>query len=323
MDRFARIYALHNLLNQHRHPISRAELEDRLECSKATVERTIEDLRDYLGAPVLYDRKHNGYRYDGKHNHPYHLPGLWFNASELHALLITQQLLANVQPGLLESHLTPLQQRIEKILELEQAGGGDIGQCVRILTHAARPVAIDHFQRIANALLQQQRITIDYHSRGNNEQTERTLSPQRLVHYRDHWYLDAWCHKREALRSFALDSIRRLKQENDAAQRISSELLDRHFGQAYGIFAGEPCHTAVLNFTAYRARWVADEQWHPQQKGELLDDGSYQLQIPYSDERELMMDILKYGAEVEVIAPLSLRQQIKERLVAALKNYSC
>ncbi len=321
MDRFARIYALHNLLNQRRHPISRTALEERLECSKATVERTIEDLRDYLGAPIKYDRKRNGYLYDGEHDHTYHLPGLWFNASELHALLITQQLLASVQPGLLENHLTPLQRRIEKILALEQMGSGDIALRVRILSHAARPVAVEQFQRIASALLQRQRITIHYHSRGNNELTERTLSPQRLVHYRDNWYLDAWCHKRDALRSFALDSIRQLRRSGETAQAVGSEALDRHFGQAYGIFAGEVSHTATLRFTARRARWVADEQWHPQQVGEYLADGRYQLQIPYSDPTELVMDILKYGADVEVVAPDELRQQIRTMLAAALKNY--
>ncbi len=321
MDRFARIYALHNLLNQRRHPISRATLEEKLECSKATVERAIEDLRDYLGAPIKYDRKRNGYLYDGKRDHTYHLPGLWFNASELHALLIAQQLLANVQPGLLESHLNPLQQRIEKILKLEQVGSGDITQRVRILTHAARPVAVEHFQSIASALLQGQRITIDYRSRGNDEQTRRTLSPQRLVHYRDHWYLDAWCHKRQALRSFALDSIRHLKHSSEAAKSLSADALSQHFSQAYGIFAGQASHTAVLEFTARRARWVADEQWHPRQQGEYLRDGSYRLQIPYSNPTELVMDILKYGPDVQVIAPAELRQQIKETLATALKNY--
>ena len=67
--------------------------------------------------------------------------------------------------------------------------------------------------------------------------------------------------------------------------------LDEHFATAYGIFAGTPTHTAVLRFTPERARWVVDEQWHPRQAGRFLDDGRYELQIPYSDARELIMDI--------------------------------
>jgi len=48
---------------------------------------------------------------------------------------------------------------------------------------------------------------------------------------------------------------------------------------------------------------VADEPWHPDQVGHFLDDGCYQLTLPYSDPRELIMDILKHGSEIEVVSP--------------------
>jgi predicted DNA-binding transcriptional regulator YafY len=53
----------------------------------------------------------------------------------------------------------------------------------------------------------------------------------------------------------------------------------------------------------------------------MLEDGSYELHIPYSDPRELVMDILKHGAEVEVIKPESLRQLLREQLRGALGRY--
>ncbi|MGH8744397.1 MAG: helix-turn-helix transcriptional regulator, partial [Burkholderiales bacterium] len=77
----------------------------------------------------------------------------------------------------------------------------------------------------------------------------------------------------------------------------------------------------VLRFTAERARWVAEEQWHPQQKGVFLEDGSYKLSIPYSGTHELVMDILKYGPDVEVIAPGELRSAVAAQLEAAGKQY--
>ncbi|MBK7490723.1 MAG: WYL domain-containing protein [Nitrosomonas sp.] len=80
-------------------------------------------------------------------------------------------------------------------------------------------------------------------------------------------------------------------------------------------------NTAVLRFTAERARWVADEQWHPHQQGQFLLAGSYELRIPYANETELVMDILKHGAAVEVIAPEALRQTIVQNLQQVQKNY--
>jgi len=60
---------------------------------------------------------------------------------------------------------------------------------------------------------------------------------------------------------------------------------------------------------------VADESRHPDQVGQWID-GRYELQIPYSDVRELMMDALKYGTEVEMIAPTDLTEMVAERLWA-------
>ena len=179
----------------------------------------------------------------------------------------------------------------------------------------------DVFRRVADALARRRWLRIRYHGRARNAETERAVSPQRLVHYRDNWYLDAWCHLRRALRTFALDRIRDARLLDRPAREVTEARLDRYFAEAYGIFAGPARCNAVLRFTAERARWVAEERWHPQQRGRFLDDGRYELEIPYGDPRELVMDILKYGPDVEVIAPPSLRRLVADRLRAAAARY--
>ena len=77
----------------------------------------------------------------------------------------------------------------------------------------------------------------------------------------------------------------------------------------------------MLRFNKNIARWVADEQWHPQLNGQYELDGSYILEIPYNDPRELIRDILKYGADVEVLSPGQLRTQIKQQLEKAVTLY--
>jgi proteasome accessory factor C len=165
-------------------------------------------------------------------------------------------------------------------------------------------------------------IEIDYHSRGRDARTRRIVSPQRIVHYRDNWYLDAWCHSRKALRSFAVDRVHEARELEEKADSIPDDKLDEHFASAYGIFAGKADKTAVLRFSAERARWIADERWHPQQIGQFLTDGRFELRIPYRDPRELVMDILRHGPEVEVAAPESLRTTVVEQFETALARYS-
>lgn len=169
-------------------------------------------------------------------------------------------------------------------------------------------------------LIERRRLRIRYLARTSGETSEREISPQRLTHYRDNWYLDAWCHLRKTLRSFALE---RAHAERLAARavRISERDLDRHFASAYGIFAGEPKETAVLRFSPERARWVSEEVWHPRQEDRLLPDETYELRLPYGDPRELLMDILRHGAQVEVAVPEALRRAVADEPGRAAGRY--
>ena len=321
MDRLQRIYKLHNLIVTHRLPVPHTLLQEKLECSRATINRIIQEMRLYFSAPIEYDRERNGYFYNTQEGEIFELPGVWFNATELYALLTTQQLLEQTQPGLLDNHLKPLKSRIEKILATAQPGSGEISKRVRILHMAGRNTSSEHFQTVAGALLQRKRLAICYHSRSDDAETRREISPQRLTHYRDNWYLDAWCHQRNGLRSFAVERLLEAKALDLDAKNITEKELDAHFASSYGIFAGKPTHTAILRFTPERARWVAEEQWHPQQQGRMLGDGSYELRIPYADPRELVMDVLKHGAEVAVIEPEALRLLVQQQLQQAWQQY--
>ena len=321
MDKFDRIYDLHKILRDRRAPISRADIMARLDCSEPTFYRLMGLLKDQLFAPMELHRESGGYYYRrDAQGGTYELPGLWFNARELQALLVFDHLLENLEPGLLGEHLAPLKKRIGDLLAHKRLGLSEAAQRVRILGMAARPTG-QWFHVIAGATLQRRKLRLTYHARSRDQMTERNVSPQRLVHYRDNWYMDGWCHLRKGLRSFAIDRVRSANELTEAAEAIPEEDLDEHFASAYGIFAGKATKTAVLRFSAERARWVADERWHPEQVGQFLTDGRYELRIPYRDDRELLMDILKHGPEVEVVEPETLRRRVAEALTIALALY--
>ncbi len=66
---------------------------------------------------------------------------------------------------------------------------------------------------------------------------------------------------------------------------------------------------------------MAAEAWHPKQEGRFEADGSYLLRLPYSDPRELVMDVLRHVPEVEVVEPVELRQEVAERLRAGVEKF--
>lgn len=320
MDRYERIIALHRTLRAARVPVTVPRLQDELGCSRATVYRDLAFLRDALMAPVVGNGE-AGFRYDPAEGDRFELPGLWLNSEELHALLAAQQLLARNSGGMLSTALAPLQARIEKLLDEHSPGRALPMQRVRVIPHRGRRMDEAVFRIVCSAVLERRQLGFEYRARSTGEKTRRTVSPQRITHYRDNWYLDAWDHEREGLRSFSVDRISGARMLEAAARDIEEATLDEHLSGSYGIFSGAPRGWATIVFNERAARWVADEHWHSQQQGRWLPDGRYELKVPYSNARELLMDVLHYGADAEILEPASLREQARTLLSLALSNY--
>ena len=320
MDRYERILSLHRILSTARYPVTVARLQDELGCSRATVYRDVAFLRDALMAPIVGDGE-AGIRYDPGESGRFELPGLWLSSEELHALLAAQQLLSRSSGGVLSSALAPLQSRIEKLLSEQGSGKQWPMERVRVIPHRTRRLDEHVFRMVCSTVLDRRRLAFEYRARSTDEKTRRTVSPQRITHYRDNWYLDAWDHEREALRSFSVDRISQARSLDEAAVDVDEGELDRHLGGSYGIFSGVPKGVATIVFSARAARWVADEHWHSQQQGRHLADGRYELKLPYSNARELLMDVLHYGSDAVIVEPQSLREQARALLALALSNY--
>ena len=322
MDRTERFYKIDQLLNEKIVVTIETFLDD-LGVSLATFKRDLEYMRERLHAPILWDRDAGGYRYTQPDPlaPTFALPGLWFNSGEVHALITMQQLLSNLEPGLLAGHIKPLQARLNALLESQDHSAAEVETRFRIVHAARRQVTHQYFELVATATLSRKRLKIRHYSRETGEETERVISPQQLVYYRDNWYVDTWCHLRNGIRSFSIDAITNAEILKEKTKEVSRSKLKEALENGYGIFSGKAVTWARLRFSSERARWVSKEQWHPQQKGRFDDDGSYLLEIPFSDNRELIMDILRHGAEVEVISPQKLRKRVGQELKSALKYY--
>jgi predicted DNA-binding transcriptional regulator YafY len=318
MSQTERIYQIDQMLHD-RKIVSFAELQAALGISRATLKRDLEYMRSRLNAPIDWSRELGGYRFASagpQIGAAYALPGLWFNEQEIHALLTMQHLLGDLGAGgILQDQIAPLMARLNAMLGSANDPAEAVRRKVLIASVGRRPLGMAHFQQIGKSLLQGKRLRITYAARSTDETTEREVSPLRLVHYRENWYLDAWCHLRNELRNFSVDRIGAVIALDATAKVVSQKQIAHALGPGYGIFAQGKLKWATLRFTPYRARWVASEQWHPDQHGRVEADGRYTLQVPYADHRELMMDILRFGADCEVLSPLELRTRVAEEVV--------
>lgn len=318
MDRTERVALLHGLLSNNRRGLSQERLMREAACSRAQLYRDLNFMRDTLGAPI--ERAGDPvrlWRYASDTAGAFQLPGMWMNADELYALLLAQQMLKRSGAGLFGQALGPLQPRIHALLG-ERAFRLDR---LRVLRTQARQGDQTVFRLVTEAVLAARQLRFQYRARSSGRDSERLVSPQRLLHHRDNWYLDALDANSSSLRRFALDRITDPQLMPEAAIDLPAEQLDA-FEDGYGIFAGPDTGTAVICFTPHAARWIADEVWHPRQRQRLLPDGSLKLTLPYANPRELLMDIQRYGADAEIIEPQELRVQMRAMLVAAMERYA-
>lgn len=320
MDRTERFYRIQRILRT-RMSVPMADFLSELEVSRATFKRDIEYMRDRLNIPIEWDRESGGYRFTAGADAS-ELPGLWLSPREIHSLLAAEQLLASLEPGILGTYLAPLRERLAAVLGDNARSAEEIRRRIRLLPIARRRADPRFMGEVASAVLTRRRLRIAHFNRATGSRSEREVSPQRLVHYRNNWYLDAWCHLRDDVRSFSVDAIQSIEVLDAAAEEVDDTTLDRILAVGYGIFSGRDTQWAVLRFTPVQSRWAAAEEWHPEQRGRFEGDGSYTLEVPYSDHRELLMDILRYGPDVEVLAPPALLDQVRSRAEETVQRYA-
>jgi predicted DNA-binding transcriptional regulator YafY len=228
MDRTERFYKIEMLLRS-RGSVSFAALREELAVSPATLKRDLQYLRDRLHAPIVYDAFDNGYRFDkgAPAGARHELPGMWFSEHEIHALLTMHQLLAGLDDdGVLARHLQPMLERLQGLIGNDAAESRELMRRIKVIVTARRPVPSRWFELLGSALVQRRRVWLRYFKRSDRRVSEREVSPQRLVHYRATWYLDAWCHASDGLRRFALDAVREAKLLETKAKNVPVRELE-------------------------------------------------------------------------------------------------
>ncbi len=320
MGRTERLFRITSLLREAK-KIRFTEMLDRLDVSPATLKRDLKYLRENLGTPIHYDAFERAYQMDTNgHKGKREIPGFWFDESELLALAFACRLLEELDP---HQQLAPrLRLVIERLTASlpKDAWQGDWMDRIRLFMPGRREVSSQIFDAASAAVLQRRRLRIRYFTRSRDVRSDREVSPQRLI-FQKAWYLDAHCHKVNALRRFSLDAIESATVLDESTFDIDLARLEQMFDGTYGAFAGEPTRWATLLFSPVAARWVAQETWHPLQRSRTMADGRLELLVPYRETTELVMDVLRHGDQVEVVGDDDLVRAIRERVRALSRRY--
>ena len=319
MSEIDRLYSYKSLFLKRR-LISQSEILSSLEISTATFKRDLSKLRDRLNLPIIYDRTLRGYRLD-KDTSPNGFSSAIFSKEEILVFSTIQYILTKFEPHLFNSALKPLKTKIEFMLTDIGLTESDVMSRIKFLYSRKRTLNYDIFERLLSASFNRKKVSIRYLDSQSNITIERTISPQQLIYYKDNWYMDAWCHFRNDVRTFALDAIEACTIVNESVKELNIAENKRMDRVDYGIFIGRVQQWAKIKINSKSASWVIREEWHPDQKTHMGSDGWLTLEIPYSDSREILAEILKLGNNAMVLEPKELKNSHVENLQLTLANY--
>jgi predicted DNA-binding transcriptional regulator YafY len=308
MSVLERVFYFHQEILKGNYPNSRT-LAEHFEMSIATSKRDINYLRDRLCAPLTFDARKNGFCY----RDDFHLP---FEESPRIIFLLAMLGKLAKEAGLGElREVRQLEQRLSAMISPDYGAVIDSLHCLWIEIEA-----IDHriFEIIVEAVAKKQQLSLHYSSIGG-EATARIVAPLQLINYQGRWYVYAFCSLRRENRLF---HIGRVHHAELTGRNIPAEVfLDRTtLGQSFGIFQGKPSYTAEILFTSTAAELVTHQRWHKDQETVPVKEGLL-LRLPVSDDRELVMKILQYGAMARVLSPPQLVKRLRDEIVSMAENY--
>ncbi len=316
---FERFYYFDDQVRRGKYPNTTWMIE-KFEIDRRTAHRTIEFMRDRLYAPLEFNRSKNGFYYSDE---SFELPRFQISQEEILALLIARDLLSKSAGGHISDQITHFFQKL-----ISTDGGitlkpEHLDEMFSSTWVGHKPTKPAIFEKVLQSTFERRVIRISYSKPQEKTLRERDVEPHHLQHYMGDWMLIAWCHFREEWRRFSMARIEKAELLKVAYRTKSSSEWKPYLDHAFGLFQGGEITKVVLHFNEFRSEWIKDEIWHSSQTLEILDNSSTMLTLPVSAFPEIKMRILQYGADVEVLKPESLRDEILQEAKQMQKMYEC
>jgi predicted DNA-binding transcriptional regulator YafY len=316
---YERYLWFHNEIKNNRHP-NALTLAKRFEITGKTAQRNIAFMRDRLKAPLRYVPGLRGYEYE---DNTWELPGLWLHEDELISLVLSFRLATEVPDNHIKTALKKLLNQIVANHTTVNIGINEISEKISVkhITYARTGENI--FHRLLDMLMRGQPIRIEYYSPHNDQSTERDILPLHLINYMGTWHIIAYCNVKKELRDFVVSRIKSVAVCSASITACTGPKFVKDYIQNnFGILRGKDTVEVRLRFAGDIAPWIAEQNWHPDQKISMGKDGRLTLALPVADFREIKREILRYGAQVEVISPAALRNEIKKEIEKMKNIYS-
>ncbi|MFF3655529.1 helix-turn-helix transcriptional regulator [Streptomyces olivochromogenes] len=229
-------------------------------------------------------------------------------ADEATALLVAARAVSTL-PGLREGDRQALLRATAKV---EAASGEAAGASSRLSVTFESEGGV--FADVDRAISERRRLWIRYYSPSRDELTEREIDPIRLVSV-GHTYVEAWCRRSEARRTFRLDRVAEIRILDEPSAPPEVELRDLSEGLVQPA-AEDP---EVVVEVGPGGRWVAE--YYPHDSADELPEGGLRITLRTPDPASLRRLALRLGRDGRIVSPPELADSAREAAREALAAY--
>lgn len=181
---------------------------------------------------------------------------------------------------------------------------------------------LEHLGTLIEAATDHKVLKINYHTYKNGgRDMDFIIHPYYLKQYNNRWFLFGRNDETGQITVNALDRIQGLEPMSDIAYIVTDIDFDHYFDDIVGVtIPDDPTvETVVFRTTEKRYPYIASKPLHPSQR--IVDRKQCILQIEVAPNFELEQKLLSFGADIEVLAPEDLREQMKKKVEDAYKKY--
>jgi proteasome accessory factor B len=265
-------------------------------------------MRDQLRLPIDYDTARHGFHYTREVKD---LPTLSLKEGEVVALLVAQKAAEQYRGTPFERSLkSAFAKLVDGLPHRTEISLQELSTALSFRPSGPPVSDLESFQELSTALLSSQEVSFLYRKPGDGQRNGRRVQPYHLGCIGGQWYLIGLDLGRNAVRTFALARISKLKNLMRRFTRPKDFSLDSLLAASFSAFESKNPQKVRLLLDPIAAALTSERRWHPSQKISLKKDGSAELTLNVSLAPDLESWILAWGPRAEVLAPAALRRSI-------------
>ena len=288
-----------------------------IEVATKTIHRDIEFMRDRLNLPVEFDAAKNGYHYTEEVSA---FPTMQITEGELFALVVAEKALQQYRGTSFEKPLLSAIKKMEQALpDTISLNLTDIEQTISFRTRAEPILDLKIFDALAKAVAQRRQLELNYRKPGQRKTEPRLVDPYHLANINGEWFLFAYDHARQDIRTFVPARIQSVKPTGKTFERTEKFSLEKRLRDSFGVHSGEGEYEVVIRFNARAADYVREKKWHASQQLRELKGGGVELKMKLSSLAEVERWVLSWGGDAIVLRPRELAEAVRQAAQKILK----